>query len=263
MKSTLAIARKELTVYFTTPLAWVMFAVLTFVGSIFFLFYLSRFQQISLQMMQMQQSGGLQNLNLTDMVVGPVIGSLAVILLFVVPFLSMRLMAEERNRGTLELLLTSPVRPWELVAGKYLAALGVLATALVLTLAYPLLLSIFGTGESGAIEWTTVLNGYLGLFLFGAGFMAVGMFISSITDSQAVAALVTLVFGLLMWLMSMQAPHMEGTAKDVFMYLSAIQHLTPFIWGLLDLEGIAYFASYVIVGLFLTHRAIEGHRWAS
>ena len=261
MRATLAITRKELVIYFTTPLAYVMMAMLTFISSWVFLGRVSVFQSITLQYMTANQPDLLDRLNLTDVVMVPLVGSIGTILLFVVPFLTMRLIAEERSRGTFDLLFTAPIRPVQIVLGKYLAAEILLGLALLILLAYPAMLHSIGTGDDGPIEWPTVLSGYLGLFLMGSGLMAVGLFFSAITRSQSVAALVTLVFSLLMFLITTNAQSLEGTAFEVFTYLSAAAHLHRFAVGLLELQSVAYFCSYIVLGLFLCHRALEGQRW--
>ena len=263
MRGLLAIARKELVVYFTTPLAYVMSSMFTFVGSWIFLWRVSDFQARYHQAMNALRPDVVAQMNLTDWVVTPLFVWLGILLLFIVPFLTMRLIAEERSKGTFELLQTTPIRPIAIVLGKYLASLVLLFLALALTVIYPVLLSVFGSGEEGAIEWPTVLSGYLGLFLMGAGLMAAGLFVSTLTRSQAVAALVTLVFALLMSIITFKAPELRGTAREVFLYLSAGRHLEAFATGRLSLASVTYFASYIVLGLFLTHRTLEGQRWAS
>ena len=261
MRRTLAIAKKELLTYFTTPIAYVVLATMTIIGSWFFLSLLGQFQRQSFELVREGHDQLLIHMNLTDRVMVPLVINLAVILLMSVPFLTMRLLAEEKKQGTMELLLTTPTRPLEIVLGKYLSALVLLFTALTLTLSFPLLLSAFGTGPSGAIEWPTVLCGYLGLFLLGAGAMAIGLFISSLSSSQIVAAFLTLMILLLTWVVGWKAGDLDGMAREVLIYLSSTQHMLSFANGILDLKDVVYYVSYIILGLFLTHRALEGHRW--
>ncbi len=263
MKRTLAIARKEIIAYFTTPIAYVVFAAITVLGSWFFLSLLGQFQRHSFELTRMGRDDMLAHMNLTDQVMVPLVMNLALVLMMSVPFLSMRLLSEEKRQGTMELLLTTPVRPLEIVAGKYIAALAILTTALALTLSYPLLLSAFGSGDQGAVEWPTVLCGYLGLFLLGASAMAVGMFISSLTSSQIVAAFLTLMLLLLTWVVGWKAVDVEGAAREVLLYLSSTQHLISFANGMVELKDVVYYVSYMVLGLFLTHRALEGLRWAA
>ena len=164
MRVALAIARKELSIYFTTPWAYVVFTAIVAISSFFFMSLLQTFQQVQ----ELAQSVGWSQLpaesaayrNLTDGVIVQLWGVLLILTLFVAPFLSMRLFAEEKRNKTFELLMTTPVRPAELVLGKYLGGLGIIGTALGLTLVFPLMLSAFGSSESGTVlEWPTVLLG--------------------------------------------------------------------------------------------------------
>ncbi len=263
MTRTLAIAKKELVTYFTTPIAYVILAAMTILGSWFFLSLLGQFQRQSFEIVREGHDQLLLHMNLTDRVMAPLVLNLAVILLMSVPFLTMRLLAEEKRQGTMELLFTTPTRPIEIVLGKYLAALLLLALALLLNLTYPLLLAVFGAGPSGAVEWPTVLCGYLGLLLLGAGAMAIGLFVSSLTSSQITAAFLTLMILLLTWVVGWKAADLDGAAREVLLYLSSTQHMVSFANGILDLSDVVYYASYVVLGLFLTHRALEGHRWVA
>jgi len=196
MRNTWAIAKKELTVYLTTPLAWVVLTAMGFITSLFFMALLLSFQQVHDAVREMP--GGWAQLppdyqafrNLTDGVVVNLWGVVLVLTLFIAPFLSMRLFAEERRQKTFELLMTTPTRPIEIVLGKYLGALGIIVCTLGVTLVFPLILSAIGYGESGSpLEWSTVLLGFGGLLLWGATNMAIGMFVSSLTESQMVSAL--------------------------------------------------------------------------
>ncbi len=265
MRNTLAIARKELTVYFTTPFAYVGLAMFTLLGSWMFLSMVGAFQRRALQAMTMNRPQLAAHMNLTDMVMTPLVMNLAIVLiLIVVPFLSMRLIAEEKRQSTMELLLTTPIRPVEIVFGKYLAAVTMLVVALGLTLGYPLLLSVFGQSASGsAVEWPTVLSGYLGLALLGAGFLAVGLFVSSLTENAMVAGLITAVIGLMFWVVGWKAQDLHGTARAVMTWMSMLQHLVSFARGLLNLKDVAYYLSFLVLGLFLAHRAVEGQRWTA
>ena len=264
MRSTLAIARKELSVYFTTPIAYVVFTVVALFASLFFTASLEWYRNIVTRISpeELQQAAG--HLNLTEIVVAQVFRSAAVLLWITAPFLSMRLIAEEKRARTFELLLTSPVRPSEIVAGKYLAALAVMTVSIALVATLPVILSFFAKGVSGgsALEWQTVGTGLLGLFLFGAMCLAVGMFISAVTESVIVAALVTFIVLFALWWLSTLAMGLEGPLKDLTLGLSASEHLGAFMQGRIELKDVVYYLSFVALGLWLTDRAVEGHRWA-
>ncbi len=270
MHNALAIARKELSIYFTTPTAYAVFGGMTFIAGMMFLAALGYFQTLTLQFMSYQQGQMLEHLNLTDMVIYPLFRNVGVIFLFMAPFLSMRLVAEEKSSRTFELLMTAPLRPWEIMLGKYLAALGLMLVAVGLLALFPVIVTVFGssgtlidtTGERGPLEWSTVLSGLLGLFLAGGAMMAVGMFVSSLTESVVVAALVTFVILLVLWILGWQAGRMEGAGREILDYISMPSHLDAFAKGAPALKDVVYFLSFMILGTFLTERAIEAQRWA-
>jgi ABC-2 type transport system permease protein len=264
MRATLVIAKKELSVAFTTPVAWVMFMVVAFFAAQFFNGALDAYRFLSLRAFQSQQQGILESMNLTEVVVSRLFGSIGVFLVIIAPFLSMRLVAEEKRARTFELLLTSPVRPIEIVLGKYLAALALVLLCLALVAFYPLVLSFYGEGAQGgaAVEWQTVGTGLLGLFLLGAMAMAVGLFVSSLTESVIVAALVSLVFLLATWVASVFAIGADGPVRELVSALSSSDHLAGFLQGRVELKDVVYYLSFVVLGLYLTERSIEGHRWS-
>src|SRR5438309_7212731 len=177
MKNAIAIAKKELNIYFATPIAYVMFTLFVIIGSYFFLRLLNAYQQASLRYMQSPEI--LSRLNFQDAIFRGLFGNLGVILIFVVPFLTMRLVAEEKRQRTIELLYSTPVTPGEIVWGKYLAALAILACTLALTLLYPALVQLVAKDQNG-VEWRSIFLGYAGLFLLGSAYMALGLFISSL-----------------------------------------------------------------------------------
>src|SRR5947208_876329 len=190
MKNALAIARKELNIYFATPIAYAMFTLFVIIGSYFFLRLLNAYQQASLMYMQSPQI--LSRLNFQDAIFRALFGNLGVILIFIVPFLTMRLIAEEKRQRTIELLYSTPLTPGQIVWGKYLAALAILVCALALTFTYPVLVQLVARDANG-VEWRSVLLGYLGLFLMGSAYMAIGLYISSLTESKVWAALLAFV----------------------------------------------------------------------
>lgn len=268
MRHALAIAKKDLTVYLTTPLAWVIFTAVSVIASLFFLGLLDQF--IEIQAAVHKAPNGWSDLgpdaqafrNLTDGVIINLWSTLLIVTLFVVPFLSMRLFAEERRQRTFELLMTTPVRPIEIVLGKYLGALGVLGVTLGVTLVYPVILSAIGQGESGsALEWSTVMLGLAGLLLFGATLMAIGMFASSLTESQMIAALVTFAVALGWMLLGSVVRTAEEPLHSIVVYLSFDQQLQNLMKGVLDLRPIVFFSSIIALFLLLTHRSLEAQRW--
>ena len=261
IRNSVAIAKKELNIYFATPIAYVMFTLFVVIGSYFFLRLLGAYEQASLAYMRFNAPEMANRLNFQDAIFRNLFGNLGVILIFIVPFLTMRLIAEEKKQKTIELLYTTPVTPGQIVWGKYLAAVVVLFCTLALTLTYPVLVQLVARDQNG-VEWRSVLLGYLGLFLMGAAYMAIGLFISSLTESQVVAALITFVVLLMTWIIGWTAGEMEGWMRDVVVYLATVSHLDSFSKGTLELKDVVYFLSLITLGLFATHRAIEAHRWS-
>jgi len=264
MRGALAIAKKELNVYFTTPIAYVAFMVMAFFAAQFFTGSVEAYRNFVTRMSPYEGQQMLEQLNLTDVVVSRLFASVGVFIVISAPFLSMRLVAEEKRARTFELLMTSPVRPFEIVAGKYLAALVVMAVSIAIVAAFPVILSLFARGAKGgsAVEWQTVGTGLLGLFLLGAMCMAVGLFVSSLTESVIVAALVSLIVLLALWVVTIFAVAGEGPLRDLARGMSSSEHLMAFLQGRIELKDVVYYLSFVVLGLWLTDRAIEGHRWA-
>ena len=168
----------------------------------------------------------------------------------------MRLFAEESKLGTLELLLTSPVRDFEVVAGKFLAALGIVAILLVLTFYYPIMLFIFGDPEFGP-----VVSGYFGLILLGAFFISVGLFASSLSSSQIVSAVVGLVILLMFWFIGEAADFFRGQPETILQFVSPRSHFEDFARGLIFLDSVIYFLGLTAMFIFLTVRSLETRRW--
>lgn len=263
MRNTLAIAGKEARVYLTTWTSYILFGAFMLITAFFFQRLVIEFQFRSMQYMQMQAPNVLDQMNLTDWVMGPLFLNITVFFLFMLPIMTMRLIAEERRSKTLELLMTAPVRPIQIVLGKYLAALAMMTIMLALTLVFPLLLSVYGDGSGGtsAVDWSTVLTSYLGMFLLGASFVAVGLFASSVTDSQIVAVIVGFASLLMFYVIGLAARGQEGFWQPLFEHLAITSHLEGFVRGMVRFSDVAYYVSISFVGLFLTHRVVEAQRW--
>ncbi len=266
MRTVLAIARKELIVYLTTPWAWVVFTFMAFLSSFFFVGSIGQFMQMHEYAAQVgwERLGpeAAQYRNLTDGVALNVLGSDLVVVLFVAPFLSMRLFAEERRQKTFELLMTTPVRASEIVLGKYLGGVGIMTCTLVVTFFYPLLLTRLGSSESGsALEWSTIGLSYVALLLWGSTVMALGLFISSLTESQMVAAMVSFVIALVWMMLKFVASNADEPFRTVLNYISFDTQFQNLLRGVLDLKPFAFFLSFIATCLLLTHRSVEAQRW--
>ncbi len=235
MRNVLAIARRELGSYFGSPLAYVVTAAFLVINGVFF--YLNVFfgQQATIQ---------------------PVVQTILTIFLLLTPVLSMRLLAEEQRTGTLELLLTAPVRDGEVVLGKYLAGLGFVGVMLALTLVYPAILFLLGSPDRGV-----VLGGYLAMVLFAAAAMALGLLASSLTQNQIVAAVIAFAFLLVLWVMDGLANVFGGKAGEILSYLALYPHFNDLTRGVVDTKDVVYYLSLVVGALFLTARSLEARRW--
>lgn len=238
MRNTLAIAGKELRSYFTSPMAYIIAGVFLAMTGFFFANDLTNFRLARLQ--------GL-------------LGPSGFLLLLIAPILTMRLLAEEQKMGTLELLLTSPVRDEEVVLGKYLAALGILIVMLALTLYYPILLLMAGADP----DMGPIVSGYLGLFLAGAAFLGVGLLASSFTSNQMLAGVLGIGILLLFWLISGASNLMPNVpfARDVLNYVSLGSHFSDFLRGVVDTKSVVYYLTFTAAALFLTMRSLETRRW--
>jgi ABC-2 type transport system permease protein len=246
--------KKEMRLYFTSPVAWVVMTIFLFIAGYFFYSIFAFYTLASMQSAMNPQMG--RELNVTDSVLRPLFSNMSVILLLLMPLITMRLFAEERRSGTIELLLTYPVRDGAVLIAKYLAALTLYALMLALTLLYPGIVLYFTR-----VEWGPLLTGYLGLLLMGATFLAVGIFASSLTENQIVAAIVTFGVLLIFWIIGWTAEFATGTLGAVLTHLSILEHNDTFAKGVLDTKDIIYYLNFTALALFLTLRSLESRRW--
>ena len=250
MSAIWTIFKRELKAYFSSPIAYAIIVVFLLLGGYFFFSLTASF---SIQAMQYAQNESqLSGLNLNELVVKPLLYNLNVFLLLIVPILSMRLYAEEQKNGSIEMLLTAPITSWQLVAGKFLAALALFSIMLAITFIYPLILFIFGNPDMGKI-----LCGYLGLFLAGASYLAIGGMASSLTENQIVAAVISFGLLLLFWVIGWAAHFVGGTASNLFAYLSVVEHFAEFVEGIIDTKHLVYYLSFIGFNLFLTNQSLE------
>ncbi|MBN1938027.1 MAG: ABC transporter permease subunit [Candidatus Aminicenantes bacterium] len=254
MKAVWIIAKKELRAYFTSPIAYVVMTVFLVLTGFFFYSLVWWFNAQSMQAAQNPYYAQQMNINL--MVFGPLFNNMSIILLLVLPLLTMRLLAEEKKAGTEELLMTSPISVWRIIMGKYLASLLVVAAMLALTALPAVFTFLYGNPELAPI-----LNGYLGLFLMAAAFLAVGLFFSSLTENQIVAAVLTFGALLLFWVLNWASGSASGFWSAVLNYVSFFPHFGNSTQGILDTTDLVYYASFAFFGLFLTHAVIQSRRW--
>ncbi len=254
MRNAWTICKKEIKTYFTSPIAYVVITVFLVLVGFFFYSLIWWFNSQSLQMARNPYY--YQQLNINQMVYSPLFHNISIILLLMIPLLTMRLFSEEKKIKTDELLYTSPLSVNQIILGKYFASLIVLVAMLALTGILALFTFVYGNPETAP-----VLNGYLGLFLVGASFMAVGIFFSSLTENQIVSAILTFGALLLFWILNWAAYSAGGFWKGVLNYLSIFQHFDDMTKGILDTTDVVYYLSFSFFGLFLTHSVIQSRRW--
>jgi ABC-2 type transport system permease protein len=255
MRNVIAICKRELLSFFVSPIAYFVITGFALLVGFFFFNYLAFFARMY-EMSQMMAFRGAQVPNLNQMVIEGLFQTMIVILVFLVPLLTMRIIAEEKRRGTFELLITSPVSIREIVLGKFLSLAVVLIAMLLITFIFPLLLMVYGSPEVPPI-----LSGFLGVVLCALGFASVGMAVSSFTENQIVAGVSSMVVLLLLYVIQAPAESLGGTTAEVLRYLSPIDQVQQFLRGVLSLRSVTYFFSLIAIGLFLSHRALEAHRW--
>jgi len=251
VRNIIAIADKELRSYFASPIAYIIIGFFALPFGVFFYLYLDAFLR---QSMQMAQFGG--NMNVNQQVIRLVLQNASVIILFVMPMITMRTYAEEKRSGTVELLLTSPVTDLQIIIGKFLGALGLYIAMLLVTLLYIAILFVYGSPE-----WRPLVAAYLGLLLMGGAFLSIGLFISSTTDNQIVAGIISFVVFLLLWIIGWFAESAGPTLGPLTSYLSITEHFEDFSKGIIDTKHVLYYATLITFGLFLTAKSVDSERW--
>jgi ABC-2 type transport system permease protein len=252
MRNILAITQREVSAYFVSPIAYVLIGFFALLFGWFFYVPLAYFEQQSMQM----GMNPTQALNINQMLVGPTLMNTTVIMLFLFPLITMRTYAEEKRSGTIELLLTSPVTDVEIIIGKFLGAMLLYAAMLAVTLLHMAILFIFGDPE-----WKPIATGYLGLLLMGGCFLSLGLFISSLTKNQIVAAMATFAVFLMLWVINWISTFVGPTTQTVLQYLSLTEHFDDFAKGIIDTKHVIYYLSFMAFGLFLTAKSVDSERW--
>jgi ABC-2 type transport system permease protein len=254
MSNTLAIAHKEIKAYFASPIAYIVIGFSAVLFGYFFVALLLNFDRASLQ--AGSGFGGPESVNVNQMLIGPLFMNVAVILLFTLPLLTMRIYSEEKRSGTIELLLTSPLTDVQIVMGKFLGAFVLYVAMLGVTVVHIGFLFLFGNPE-----WRPVATGYLGVLLMGGCFLSLGLFVSSLTKNQIVAGMITFAVFLMFWIVNWIAAFVGPTMQGVLNYMSITEHLNDFTLGVLDTKHIIYYVSFIAFSLFLTVRSVDTERW--
>lgn len=253
-----AIFKREVRAYLASPLFYVLQGIVLLVTSVLFIYLVNNFSVMCANPVMAAQAGIDFEKNATQYIVKNVFYMVHYFMLFTMPILSMRLLAEERKAGTLELLVTNPVRDWGLVLGKYFGALGVVAIMLLLTLVYPIAVAVLG----GEPEWAVVGSCYVGLLLVAGAYLSFGLFASAITESQVVAAVVGYMGLFLLYV----SGGLLGNARDDRMRqiagaIGIDRHFQGFTGGSVALIDILYFVLFAWFFLFLTAQILGMRRW--
>ncbi|MFZ3215562.1 MAG: ABC transporter permease [Candidatus Acidiferrales bacterium] len=258
MHNLYAIYRKEMRHYFVSPIAYVCVGVFLPISAFFFNFFLTAVIQQGFQMeMQSMQFGMPPQFDMPGQVLRAFLGLLSTLILFITPFLTMGAFAEERKRGTMELLMTSPLTELQIVLGKFLASLSLFAIMLLPTAGYVVFMYL----HSDPIPpWRMLLAGYAGILLLGGALLSLGTFISSLTENQLIAAVLTFVAFLFLWVLDLGHTTDSGLG-GVLQYLSVSHQYDGFSRGTIDTSSLVYYFSFIVLFIFLTVRSIDSMRW--
>lgn len=248
-----AVAKRDFKTYFSSPIAYIVMG--GFLGIMGWMFF-NHLNYYAMEMMRSSQYGGQRQPSLTDGLIKPLFGNMNVILVFLLPFLTMRLFAEERKVHTLELLLTSPITLTEIILGKFFSALHLVVLMLLITAVYPITLYMTANPDIGPI-----LTSYLGTILMTGAYLSTGILFSAMTENQIVAGSLTFATNLFFWLINWAAQSAGPVIGDILNYLSVIGHFGNFGQGLIITTDIVFYLSFIGLFLFFTHRVLDSYRW--
>jgi ABC-2 type transport system permease protein len=258
MGSLYAIYRKEMGHYFVSPIAYIFIGLFLILTAFFFNVILAEVIKQSFQMeMQGMRFGAPSDFDVPAAVMRSFFGLLSTLVLFFTPILTMGVYAEERKRGTMELLMTSPVSELEIVLGKFLASLSLFALMLLPTASYMIFMVLRSDPRP---PWSMLAAGYAGVLLLGGSLLALGSFVSSLTENQPIAAVVTFAASLFIWVLDIGRGSDSG-ASAVLQYLSVIRHYEDFTRGVIDTSSLIYYVSFIVLFVFLTVRSVDSMRW--
>jgi ABC-2 type transport system permease protein len=251
--------KREVKGYFYTPLAYVFIGVFAVLMGIMF----ESFLQTYLKYTAASTFGMAPSITI-DRLSEAFYANMHIILMFVLPFFTMRLFTEEARQNTLALLMTSPIRTWELVLAKFKAGATMLLLLLLVTLIFPVFLVLYSAPGAGqGPDLGVIFTTYLGLFFAGLTYMSFGMFWSSVTESQLVAVVLSFATNFGFWLISLWAQSAEGWKQEVLKHLAINEQFMTFAKGTIELDSLVYFSSVVFLALFLTNRSLESRAWRS
>lgn len=247
MRNIWTIAKREYDHYFITPIAYIVAFVILGILGVYFAFIMIYFTQNSYQLYGETPS------------ISEIVSLFAFLMVFSIPMLTMRLVADENRMGTIELLLTAPLKDFEFIAGKWLGSFLFMLTLILVTLIYPIILNnLLDPG----IDWGLVVSMYLALILVAASILSLGVGISALFSNQIAALMATFGVGLfLWWLVGIPASIITSSTGEVFRFMVMSGHVTSLIGGKFSLSDISYFLSLVALGLFTGTAAVEMRRW--
>lgn len=259
MRKVIVLTAKELKSCFFSPIAYVVLTGFLILTGYFFFNLVSQFSLLLANYTYLSRIYGnpelLEQVNLNDMIVSPLLRNMLVIFLFMAPLLSMRTFSEEKKHRTDELLLTSPITTGQIVAAKFLGTSIVGTVLLLLTTSFTGVLALYGDPEAGPL-----LSGYLGVWLALISFLSIGLFVSSMTENQIVAAVGSFVILLMLFVIDWPSEEVAGTFGSLLSYLSVSSHISGFVKGVIDTKDIVYFFSIILVSIFLTRKSLEIQR---
>ncbi|HTT32106.1 MAG TPA: ABC transporter permease [Methylomirabilota bacterium] len=255
MRNIWIVCRKELRSYFVSPIAYILFVMFALIFGWFFWNMLGAFNYYSNAAMM---RGEMFPMNVNEQIIRQLLMNMNVVNLFFIPIITMRLFAEEKRNGTIELLVTSPVRDGEVIVGKWLASVLLYAGMLLVTgLNFAFLF------KYGNPDWKPMAVGYLGVLLQAAAMLALGTFISTLTRNQIIAGAATFAVCLLLFVLGWAGGYESATWAQVMNYMAVTTHMESFAKGVLDAKDALYYVSVIFLGLFLTARSLESLRWRS
>ncbi len=257
IRNVAAIVEKEWRHYFGSPIAYVAIFVWVLLFGDFFNYAFTYFAQRSMSGQGMEMGMG-PKMSLNEWLIGPVLHNMAVVALFITPMLTMRLFAEEKRQGTIELLATSPITDLQIVLGKFLAAVGVYTLGILASLVNFAWLWKYASNPP---EWRPVATGLLALVLLGASFIALGCFLSTLTRNQIVAGILSFCLFLGVWTLGWADDPTAGPIMKGLHYLGVTSHMDDMLKGVLDLSDLVFYLSFIGFGLFLTVQSVESQRW--
>jgi ABC-2 type transport system permease protein len=255
MRNAWIICRKELRSYFVSPIAYLLLAMFAVIFGFFFWNVVGYFVFAG---MESQMRGAMFPMNINEQVIRPLVSNVSVIGLFLIPMITMRLFAEEKRSGTIELLATSPIRDLEVILGKWLASIILYGGMLLLTA-----LNFVWLFKYGNPDWKPLAVAYLGLLLQAGALLAIGTFISTLTRNQIIAGGATFGVCLLLWVLEWVSGYESAAWARVLAYMSVLTHFDSFAKGVLSAKDGVFYLTAIFLGLFLTTRSMESLRWRS